>query len=225
MDQETNITLCCPSRGRPEFAKRMQNSAFATASNPNNIKVKFYLNKDDPMLKQYDVIDAEIGVDRSTVMSWNVLAEKERSRMYMLVGDDAEFITTGWDRKFLQQYRKYPDGIFMIGTATGKKHGMLHKTSPHPVITQEWRNALGYFWPVQFHHWCLDNYTNDLATQINRYIFLEDVMIKVKKITEDNTAKRIRTDAVNKRDLWVYEKTKQCYFEYDVAKLIKACNK
>jgi hypothetical protein len=50
-------------------------------------------------------------------------------------------------------------------------------------------------------------------------------MIKVKKITEDNTAKRIRTDAVNKRDLWVYEKTKQCYFEYDVAKLIKACNK
>ena len=103
----------------------MQNSAFATASNPNNIKVKFYLNKDDPMLKQYDVIDAEIGVDRSTVMSWNVLAEKERSRMYMLVGDDAEFITTGWDRKFLQQYKKYPDGIFMIGTATGKKHGMI----------------------------------------------------------------------------------------------------
>ena len=41
MDQETNITLCCPSRGRPEYAKRMQNSAFATAANPNNIKVKF----------------------------------------------------------------------------------------------------------------------------------------------------------------------------------------
>ena len=104
MDQETNITLCCPSRGRPEYAKRMQNSAFATAANPNNIKVKFYLNQDDPMLKQYDVIDAEIGIDRSTVMSWNLLAEKERGRMYMLVGDDAEFITTGWDRIFLQQY-------------------------------------------------------------------------------------------------------------------------
>ena len=97
MAQETNITLCCPSRSRPDFAKRMQNSAFATASNPDNIKVKFYLNIDDPMLKQYDVIDAEVGVDRSTVMSWNILAEKERSRMYMLVGDDAEFITKNWD--------------------------------------------------------------------------------------------------------------------------------
>ena len=162
MDQETNITLCCPSRGRPEYAKRMQNSAFATAANPNNIKVKFYLNQDDPMLKQYDVIDAEIGIDRSTVMSWNMLAEKERSRMYMLVGDDAEFITTGWDRIFLQQYRKYPDGIFMIGTATGKKHGLENQTSPHPVITREWREALGYFWPFQFHHWCCHHHDHSL---------------------------------------------------------------
>ena len=222
MDQETNITLCCPSRGRPDYAKRMQNSAFATAANPENIKVKFYLNKDDPMLKQYDLIDAEIGVDRSTVMSWNVLAEKERSRMYMLVGDDAEFITTGWDRKFLQQYKKYPDGIFMIGTATGKKHGMIHKTSPHPVITREWREALGYFWPFHFHHWCLDNYTNDLANAVKRYIFMEDVLIKVKKITKDDTAQRIRTESVHERDKWVYEKTKQCYFNHDVEKLRKA---
>ena len=225
MDKKINITLCCPSRGRPYYAKRMQDSALQTAKHPDKIKIKFYLNQDDPELKNYQCIDYEVGIDRSTLMSWNLIAESSPSIMYMLVGDDAEFITKNWDQIFLDQYKKYPDGIFMIGTATGKQHGLIHKTSPHPVITQEWRNALGYFWPVQFHHWCLDNYTNDLATQINRYIFLEDVMIKVKKITEDNTAKRIRTDAVNKRDLWVYEKTKQCYFEYDVAKLIKACNK
>ena len=168
------------------------------------------------------MIDAEIGIDRSTVMSWNILAEKERSRMYMLVGDDAEFITTGWDRIFLQQYKKYPDGIFMIGTATGKKHGLEHQTSPHPVITREWREALGYFWPFQFHHWCLDNYTNDLAKAVDRYIFMEDVMIKVKKITKDDTAQRIRTKSVHERDKWVYEKTKQCYFTHDVEKLRKA---
>ena len=54
-------------------------------------------------------------------MSWNMLAESENSKMYMLCGDDAEFITPGWDKIFLDQYEKYPDGIFMIGTATGKK--------------------------------------------------------------------------------------------------------
>ena len=223
MDQEANITLCCPSRGRPKLAKRMQDSALATARHPDKVKIKFYLNQDDPEIANYHVNDYEVGVDRSTVMSWNLIAESSPSRMYKLVGDDAEFITPGWDQKFLDQFEKYPDGIFMIGTATGKKHGLIHKTSPHPVITQEWRNALGYFWPVQFHHWCLDNYTNDLATQINRYIFLENVMIKVKKITEDTTAKRIRTEAVNKRDLWVYKKTKECYFDHDVSKLLQAC--
>ena len=223
MDQETNITLCCPSRGRPDFAKRMQDSALSTAKYPDKVKIKFYLNKDDPQLKNYKLKDFEIGIDRSTVMSWNIIAESSPSRMYMLVGDDAEFITQDWDKRFLDQFKKYPDGIFMIGTATGKKHGLIHKTSPHPVITHEWRNTLGYFWPVQFHHWCLDNYTNDLATKIGRYIFMEDVLIKVKKITEDDTAKRIRTDAVHLRDKWVYEKTKQCYFDFDVLRLKMAC--
>ena len=222
MDQETNIVICCPSRGRPDYAKRMEQSAYATAKWPNQIKVKFYLNEDDPTLKQYRVFDADIGIDRSTVMSWNMLAESENSKMYMLCGDDAEFITPGWDKIFLDQYEKYPDGIFMIGTATGKKHGLMHRTSPHPVITKEWRNALGYHFPPQFHHWYLDAYTNDLANAVDRYIFMEDVMIKVKKITEDDTAKRIRTSAVHQRDTWVYNKTKQCYFDYDVSKLRKA---
>ena len=64
--------------------------------------------------------------------------------------------------------------------------------------------------------------SNDLAKAVDRYIFMEDVMIKVKKITKDDTAQRIRTKSVHERDKWVYEKTKQCYFNHDVEKLKKA---
>ena len=78
MDKKINITLCCPSRGRPYYAKRMQDSALQTAKHPDKIKIKFYLNQDDPELKNYQCIDYEVGIDRSTVMSWNLLAEKER---------------------------------------------------------------------------------------------------------------------------------------------------
>ena len=225
MDQETNIIICCPSRGRPDLAKRMEQSAYDTAKWPDKIKVKFYLNNDDPLLSQYQkqkLRHAEVGIDRSTVMSWNVLAEAEQSKMYKMVGDDAEFVTHEWDRIFLEQLEKYPDGIFAIGTATGKKHGLDHQTCPHPTIARAWRDALGYFWPPQFHHWCLDAYTKDLAVAVNRYIFLKDVMIKVKKITEDPTAKRIRTDSIHQRDKWLYEKTKQCFFPDDVKRLKKA---
>ena len=116
MDQETNITLCCPSRGRPHFAKRMQDSALSTAKYPDKVKIKFYLNKDDPQLKNYKLKDFDIGIDRSTVMSWNIIAESSPSRMYMLVGDDAEFITQDWDKKFLDQFKKYPDGLSVSGS-------------------------------------------------------------------------------------------------------------
>ena len=106
MDKETNITICCPSRGRPDLAKRMEQSAYDTAKWPDKIKVKFYLNDDDPTLDQYkkhNLRDVDIGPDRSTVMSWNVLAESEHSKMYKMVGDDAEFITPAWDLIFLDQ--------------------------------------------------------------------------------------------------------------------------
>ena len=225
MDKETNITICCPSRGRPDLAKRMEQSAYDTAKWPDKIKVKFYLNDDDPTLDQYkkhNLRDVEIGPDRSTVMSWNVLAESEHSKMYKMVGDDAEFITPAWDLIFLDQLLQHPDGIFAIGTATGKKHGMEHQTCPHPTIARQWRDALGYFWPPQFHHWCLDSYTKDLAVAVDRYIFLEDVMIKVKKITQDSTAKRIRTSSIQLRDEWLYNKTKECFFPDDVKRLRKA---
>ena len=56
----------------------MEESAYDTAKHPDKIKVKFYLNDDDPSLAQYkkhNLRNIEIGPDRSTVMSWNVLAK------------------------------------------------------------------------------------------------------------------------------------------------------
>jgi len=225
MSTENNIIICCPSRGRPDLAKRMEQSAYDTARYPDLIKVKFYLNDDDPALdayKKHNLRNVDIGVDRSTVMSWNVLAENENSKMYKMVGDDAEFVTPEWDLIFLEQLNKHPDGIFAIGTATGKEHGLEHQTCPHPTVARQWRDALGYFWPPQFHHWFLDSYIKDLAVAVDRYIFLEDVMIKVKKITKDPTAQRIRTSSIQLRDKWLYEKTKECFFPDDVKRLRKS---
>ena len=53
MDQKTNITICCPSRGRPELAQRMVLIALKIADDPKLIDIKFYLNNDDPTLPAY----------------------------------------------------------------------------------------------------------------------------------------------------------------------------
>lgn len=221
MDQKTHITICCPSRGRPELAQRMQQTALETADNPEHIAIKFYLNNDDPSLAQYrsSISDYIIGDDRPTVFSWNMLAEENNSELYMLAGDDIQFLTQGWDTKFMQQFNKYPDGIFMISFDDGRDN---RQTAPHPVVSKQWRKSLGYFFPFVFHHWFVDTYTRELAENIDRYVFLKDVTIKAKKITQDPTAQKVRSKGIPNRDKFVYEKMKQCYFEHDVEKLRKA---
>ena len=50
------ISISCPSRGRPELAKRMIETALDTAE--NEVEFLIYLNDDDPTLEQYqDTID------------------------------------------------------------------------------------------------------------------------------------------------------------------------
>lgn len=221
MDKKTHITICCPSRGRPSLAQRMSETAFSTADNPEKIDIKFYLNYDDPQLEVYKKVlsNYTIGNDRSTVISWNMLAESSDSYLYMLAGDDIQFQTYGWDTEFMNQFETYPDGIFMISFCNGKDN---LKTAPHPVVTRQWYESLGYFWPPQFFHWCVDSYTRDLAEAVNRYIYLDNITVKAKKITDDPTAIKIRTKGIPERDEYVYKKMKQCYFKYDVEKLRKS---
>ena len=77
------ISILCPSRGRPELAKNMIDSAIATSNIP--LEFLLYLNDDDPELPRYiELIDSKhysIGPDRSTGYSWNLLARSEERRV------------------------------------------------------------------------------------------------------------------------------------------------
>ena len=49
MEEKINmISFCCPSRGRPELAKRLVNTT--TAKQKHNTEFLFYLNEDDEKL-------------------------------------------------------------------------------------------------------------------------------------------------------------------------------
>ena len=50
------ISFCCPSRGRPELAKRLIDTA--TETQTGDTEFLFYLNDDDEKLEQYkDLLD------------------------------------------------------------------------------------------------------------------------------------------------------------------------
>ena len=221
MDQKTNITICCPSRGRPELAQRMALTALETADDPDQVNIQFYLNNDDPELPTYQKLlqNYQVGSDQSPVYSWNQLAEQFDSHLYMLAGDDIQFMTHGWDSRFMQQFDQYPDGVFCISFKNGIDE---LTTAPHPVVTKQWQKALGFYFPFVFYHWYVDTYTKDLAESVNRYIYLADITVKAKKITKDSTAQKIRTNGIPQRDAYTYQQMKKCYFESDVQKLKKA---
>ena len=51
------ISFCCPSRGRPELAKRLVDTA--TATQKHNTEFLFYLNDDDEKLAEQEQMHAQ----------------------------------------------------------------------------------------------------------------------------------------------------------------------
>ena len=102
------ISFCCPSRGRPELAKRLVDTA--TETQKGETEFLFYLNDDDPTLEQYkDLLDEkhyEIGPNQSTCWSWNLMCDKASHDVVMLMGDDVQVLTKDWDQKIVDQINK-----------------------------------------------------------------------------------------------------------------------
>ena len=99
------ISFSCPSRGRPEFAKRLVDTAEENAK--NDIEIMFYHNDDDPSLEKYkDLLEEKyytIGPNQSTCYSWNQLAFKAKNDVCFLMGDDVQFTTNSWDKEILNK--------------------------------------------------------------------------------------------------------------------------
>lgn len=230
------ICIAIPSRGRPAFLKRVIETASVTADHWEEVIVKYYLNDDDPDLKKYKKIlqglqtthgpsvQWEIGPDQNTVQSWNMLCENTEADYYMLAGDEIQFVTEGWDTKVKQTKQDYPDGIFCMAVYDGRPNRAELLRCTQPIVTKEWRQALGYFWAPFLWHWHVDEYTGDLAKAVDRFVFREDIFIKIRKM-KDRTAKRNRGRGVFDRDEWVYEKHKELYFDTDIKKLLDKMSK
>ena len=229
------ICIAIPSRGRPDYVNRLIATAHSTAANWERVRIKYYLNDDDPHLKHYeknlrrqhdtlgDAVQWEVGPDQNTVQSWNMICESISADYYMLAGDEIKFKTVGWDNKIKETKSQYPDGIFCMAVYDGRPNRAELQRCTQPIVTREWRDALGYFWAPFLWHWHVDQYTGDLAKAINRFVFREDIFIEIRKM-KDSTAKRNRGQGVFDRDEWVYNKHKELYFDTDVKKLLSRIN-
>jgi hypothetical protein len=222
------ISFCCPSRGRPELAKRLIDTA--TSLQSSETEFLFYLNSDDEKLEQYrDLLDEKhytIGPNQSTCYSWNLMCEKASNDIVMLMGDDVQVKTKNWDRLITEQFDQYRDKILMVVPADGRTMGLgdevkLWEDKPlgaaHFAVHKNWVNTLGYLAPVFFWHWYVDSYTQTIARKLNRCLYLPTVEFKAKKILDDNAGKQIRANLnIAKRDEYVWSKIQDRHIEADI---------
>ncbi len=225
------ISFCCPSRGRPELAKRLVDTA--TETQKGNTEFLFYLNDDDEKLEQYkDLLDEThyiIGPNQSTCYSWNLMAERANNDIVMLMGDDVRVQTKNWDSIISAEFDKYEDKILMVVPSDGRRKGNKNLTknttlwpdeplpAAHFAVHKKWVSTLGYLAPPFFWHWHVDTYTQKVARKLNRCLYLPTVTFKAKKIINDNAGKQIRKNFnINYRDNFVWSKVRDRHLQADV---------
>ena len=228
------ISFCCPSRGRPELAKRLVDTA--TATQKYDTEFLFYLNDDDETLEQYkDLLDEKhytVGPNQSTCYSWNLMCEKASHDIVMLMGDDVQVQTQNWDQLIADEFLRYEDRILMVVPADGRPKNKdrlgdevklwddSSLPAAHFAVHKNWTNTLVWLAPVSFWHWHVDSYTQKVARKLNRCLYMPNVTFKVKKILTDNAGTRIRKNFnIANRDEYVWTKIRERYINADVEAL------
>ena len=218
------ISLCVPSRGRPERAKLMRESAMDTAKDPDNLEILWYLNADDKSLKRYQTYfwpNVEIGPHQSTSMSWNKLAYKATQPIVALMGDDVLFQSQDWDLEIKKEYDLASDPMLMVVPYTGRPRNYTTNqkaakekyvvpvnekiNAPHYAVSREWVKYFGYLCSPMFWHFYVDTYTQILASRVGRCIYRPNIVWRTKKL-EDTTTQEVREHLnIRARDEWVWK--------------------
>jgi hypothetical protein len=212
------IALLCPTRGRPEQFKRMCESVKSTST--ANVIHEIVSGTNAGSGAHYCRYDGIFPEDTPTVFMWNMLAGKAHpdTKLFMLAADDMIFSTPGWDEALLDHYSKLENKIHCYHLQDSRdKNGV-----PHPILTREWIEAMGWFVPPYFLHWEIDVWTNEIAKANNCFTHLRDFELIHDKCNDrgrpDQTHLRIRQNGWRERDAYV---AKSCSYllEYEKQRL------
>lgn len=195
------IAILCPTRNRQSQFGRMFNSVGRTQS--KDIIIYSGTNGNDVYA------GTQFPIDCPTGFMWNSLAQEaiknKENTHFMLGSDDMIFTTPCWDKVLIEHYNALENKIHVYHLRDSRdKNG-----TPHPIVTREWIEAMGYFLPPIFLHWFVDSWTVEIAKANNCFTHLKDYLLVHDKPSDsgdgDETHNRIRSMGWRERDQWVNE--------------------
>jgi glycosyl transferase/beta-hydroxylase protein BlmF len=126
-----SLSVIVPTRQRVPQLDRMLRSLWKTAVHPGQIEVICRIDDDDgesqdyfagtmvPMAEHTRVIvGSRLNGYATLATLTNEAAREAQADLILVVNDDVEFQTLGWDTKLLAAAATYRDGIFVLGVTT-----------------------------------------------------------------------------------------------------------
>lgn len=211
----TRIALLCPTRGRPEQCRRMVESVHNTSS--TDVVIFLFIADDDESWCEYQKLDDPkihrglLNIIRvpawPTVQSWNChikgLVKDGVTDLFMLSADDIIFSTPGWDQALLEHYDNLKEKVHVYSLQDSRDAD----GTPHPFVTREYIEALGYAFPPIFLHWWVDSWTVAIGKSCGVFTHLKDYLLIHDKPSDrgqlDETHSRIRRMGWHERDAYV----------------------
>lgn len=197
------ISICLPTRGRPEPFKQMCLSALKTADNPNDIEFVSYHDIDDTSVYEYFGNHKEVLGDRIVQSAmFNECQKIATGPIYMFMVDDMVFETYGWDTAVTEVFKKSDDKILFVYPNDGIYRHIKAGFGAVGFIHKNWIDTVGYFLPPYFAAWYADNWINALAGRINRKVYLPQIQLKHLVVVDDETHKDYQEKITHSKEIY-----------------------
>jgi len=156
------ISILCPTRQRMSHMRRLAESAFDTCYDRNQVEIVFGIDDDDhESIEVAKELQKQYSPENIVYTTWprrkyifsdliNQVAYVAKGEIFNLVGDDAVYITKGWDRLIVEQYALIPDGIALVHVQDGITGEVARDLVCHPFMHRNWLDAVGYLLPPIF---------------------------------------------------------------------------
>ena len=211
------ISICVPSRGRPEKCARMVESFKDTTK--GDIEFQIYINQNDPCLADYRKLIPKnylhIGLEFYANHGWNIASSRAKGDILFMSGDAEIMQTNNWDDIVYEEAKKYPISVIVPDDGRGKGG------APHFMVTRQWYDLLGYMSHPMFLHWYVDTYAVELAKAAN-VLRRVNIVYKAEKISSDKTAQLSRQNKITKRDDMALEWAKKYLIPMEKEKIERA---
>ena len=172
------INACIASRGRPDAVRAIVAQTLNWTEWPGT-KIVVALDIDDSTaidltseLQEFsdEVIVSVAHREDSLGAKYNRAAAAYDADLYVLLADDMQIITPGWDRKFAEAAAPSPDGIFCI--YFGNTPWPSHMPAAY-AVSRKLVDMMGFFMCPHFPFWWHDTTLYEIVEFIGRSVYVD----------------------------------------------------